>query len=267
MSGNIVAMVLRQGLYTRTIGQRILYFQRLTSTMDKAVEEAEAGAAEGTVILTEEQTAGRGRFQRPWVSPAGNLYLSVVLRPSTDVLPYLSLLAGLAVARAIMRITHLLPTIKWPNDVRLQGKKVCGILVEGARTASQRGYSILGMGINVNTHPGEVSSEVAPISTSLSAEVGRPVARDRLLRHLLQELDGLYVAAEGGNVPIEEWRDRLDTLGRQVEVRWGDEVYTGHAEDVDKTGNLVLRLEDGSRITLLAGEVTLQTGSVEDLGS
>ena len=266
MPKNVVSGMLRQGLYTRVVGRRIVYFQRLGSTMDEAACQALDGAEEGTVILSEDQTAGRGRFQRAWFSQPGNLHLSIVLRPSLYALQYLSIVSGVAVVRAIRKTTGLVPTIKWPNDVRICGKKVSGVLVENALQDNSVQYAIVGIGINVALDPSTVDG-LADIATSLNIETSTTNDRETLLRHLCQEMDALYLPLrqfEGGNFMerrphvsiMDEWRGHLDTLGKQVEVRWQSEVYTGCAEDVDEVGNLLLWLEDGTVATLQAGEVT-----------
>ena len=272
MPRTIVSDVLREGLYTRVLGRHILYFRSLASTMDEAARLAREGAEEGTVVVAEEQTSSRGRFQRPWVSELGNLYFSVCFRPSTEALRYLSILAGVAVERAIRKITGLKPTIKWPNDVRLRGKKVCGILVENAFEGAELRYAILGIGINVSLDPSTVDG-LSEIATGLNVETGKEVNRVAILRSLLHELDTLYATVNGAargttsrHAPgtpsadgvLDEWRGLLETLGTRVEVRWQGEVYSGHAEDVDSLGNLVLRQEDGTTKTLPAGEVTSQ---------
>ena len=268
MSRNLISGMLRDGLYTRVVGRRILYFQSLSSTMDEAARQAKDGAEEGTVILAEEQTAGRGRFQRAWVSPSGNLYLSIILRPSLRSLQTLSMLSGVAVVRAIKKSTGIECVIKWPNDVRVHGKKVSGILVENALLGDSVQYAVVGIGINVVMDPSTVDG-LSKIATSLNMEVGQEIDRESLLRHLLQEVDGLYRSTgssrtngqpqDGAGVHWEEeWRGLLETLGREVEVRWQHEVYTGLAENVDKVGNLLLRLGDGTLLTLPAGEVTSQ---------
>ena len=273
MPRNIVSGMLREGLYTRIVGRRVLYFQSLTSTMDEATRQAEDDAMDGTVILAEQQTAGRGRFQKSWVSPAGNLYLSIVVRPSIQALPYLSIISGVAAARAIRKTTGIRPTIKWPNDVRIGGKKVCGILVENSIEGDSVRYSIVGFGVNVSFDPSTIP-ELANTATNLNVEAGVEVERQVLLRHLLQEMDSLYLPLRGGGTTPppkvgtltaernslerarDEWRSLLETLGMQVEVRWQEEVYRGYAEDVDEFGNLVLRQGDGTLATLPAGEVT-----------
>lgn len=258
MADNIVSEALKEGLYTRVVGRRILYYEKLPSTMDRAAEEARHGTLEGTVVLCRQQTAGRGRFQRPWVSSVGNLLLSVVFYPRLQALSYISIISALAVVRTIERETDLNPVIKWPNDVMVKGKKVCGLLVENALEGDSVSHAIVGIGLNVALDPGPIP-EIAAIATSLDMETGRKVNVGRLLRRLLHELDGLYVALGEGQSPVEEWRGYLETLGRRVEVRWGEDVVTGHAEGVDEMGHLLLRRDDGTLVTLPAGEVTFQT--------
>ena len=276
MPRNIVSAILREGLYTQVIGRRILFFQRLSSTMEEAARQAGEDAEEGTVVIAEEQEAGRGRFQRAWVSAPGNLYLSIVLHPSLFAMQYLSIISGLAVVRAIRKTTEMKPTLKWPNDVRIGGKKVCGVLVESAVRSDRVEYGIVGIGINVDLNTDAVDG-LADIATSLNKESRTKVDREVLLKNLLHEMDRLYVAlreplgpshsatsglARGGPTlqgVMEEWRGLLETLGSQVEVRWQNEIYTGFAEDVDQVGNLLLRRGDGALTTLPAGEVTTVT--------
>ena len=279
MTRNVVSAMLKERLYSRAVGRRIVYFQRLSSTMDEAARLAKEGVEEGTVILAEEQGAGRGRFRRTWVSQPGNLYLSIVLRPSPRGLGCLSMLSGVAVVRAIRKTTALKSTIKWPNDIRMRSKKVCGILVESVLEGDLVQHAIVGIGINVAFDPSAVDG-LANIATSLNLETGTEIDRATLLKNLLQEMDRLYLPFRTGRKAsrsdaspqrveeaglervLEEWRGLLETLGRRVEIRWQDEVYAGYAEDVDDTGNLKLRLEDGTLVTIPAGEVTSQESIV-----
>ena len=276
MPQNIVSQMLRDGLYTRVVGRRIVHFNRLPSTMDEAARMAKEGAEEGTVVLADEQTAARGRFQRPWSAPPGNLYLSMVFRPSTRVLQYLSVISGVAVVRAIRNVASLRPVIKWPNDVQINGKKVCGILVEDSIRDNEVQHAIVGIGVNVALAPSQID-ELAGIATGLNVEIGTEVEIKALLRHLLQAMDSLYVSLrreDGESGPdlkgpafqqvMKEWRDLLETLGKRIEVSWGDEVYTGYAEDVNEAGHLLLRLDDGGLTTLAAGEVTFRVETSND---
>ena len=260
MAGNPVYGALRSGLFTRVVGKRLLYFQELGSTMDEAARRAEAGTEEGTVVVAETQTAGRGRFGRSWVSQKGNLYLSVVFRPDQHVLPLLTALSGVAVARAIRKTTGLEPRIKWPNDILLDGKKVAGILVESVAAGEKVYYAVVGIGINVSLDAAGIE-ELSGLATGLDAAVGRPVAREELLRQLLHDLDALYYQANQRRSPLAEWESLLDTLGQRVQVTWRDETWVGQAEAVDQGGNLLLRLDDGQLVTMTAGDVTMHDTS------
>ena len=225
--------------------------------MDEAAQRAEAGAEEGTVVITEIQTSGRGRFGRSWVSPKGNLYFSVVLRPSQSVLPHLTLVAGVAVARAIRKTTGLTPRIKWPNDVLVDSKKVAGILVEAVLEGTEVRHAVVGIGVNIKLDPAELES-LRGLANGVENAAGRPVARETVLRQLLMELDSLYIQATRGKPPLEEWRDLLETLGQRVTVSWRDESWEGQAEQVDESGNLLLRLDDGELVTMTVGDVSLR---------
>ena len=254
---DVVATALRAGIYTRLVGRRLLHFHRLSSTMDEARRRGAAGEEEGTTVVAEEQTLGRGRLSHRWVSPPGNLYCSVLLRPPSQTLPFLAIVATVATVRAVAKATGLQPRVKWPNDVQYGGRKLAGVLVEASVDEQGRGYAVLGIGINVNLDP-QAYPEVAQVATSLRRELGRPVARAPLLKHLLEELDALYAETLAGSPPLAQWRALLDTLGKRVRVRWDAEVYEGLAQDVDALGNLLLRRADGSLVTLPAGEVTSQ---------
>jgi BirA family biotin operon repressor/biotin-[acetyl-CoA-carboxylase] ligase len=227
--------------------------------MDVARAEAETGAPDGTVVLAEEQTKGRGRFERAWVSPAGqNLYLTLIIRPSLDRLRSLSIVAPLAVALAVEDSTALSPRIKWPNDVLIIGRKLSGILVESEVIGQSVEYALVGVGVNVNFDI-EQSPEIADIATSLKRELGRETSREALLAAFLNRFEQLYEDAPEGDGVLQQWRSRLDTLGREIRVTFRDQVYEGLAEDVDADGNLILIQPDGTKRTIEAGEVTLRT--------
>ncbi len=245
-----------RNLGTRFVGQRVIYYPVLPSTMEVAKLEAQKGAGEGTVIIADEQTGGRGRMKRTWLSPKGSLALSIILRPSISYLPSLIMVACLAVVRSIEGVTPLKTEIKWPNDVLIGGKKVCGILIESGMRQKTADYAILGIGINVNFKASEFS-QLESIATSLSDELGRGVSRLSLIRKLLVEVEGLYLALKRGGPIFEEWRSRLATLGRRVGVKSDQNTYQGIAESVASDGSLMLRQSDGSLVKIVAGDVSL----------
>ena len=242
-------------LHTGAIGRRITYLATTASTMDVARDEAIAGVPHGAVVFAEEQTAGRGRFGRRWVSPAGkNLYLTIILRPDAGRLRALSMVVPLAVCRAVEAVTPLRPVIKWPNDVLVGGRKLAGVLIEGESSGAELLYALAGIGLNVNDPIDD--PEIAGIATSLSRESGEETPRETVLAALLNELEDAY------NAPPDDlysgWRSRIATLGQSVRLTFRDEIYEGTAEDVNNEGSLVLRLADGTQKTFEAGEVTLR---------
>ena len=258
---NLVASAIRQGLYTHIVGRRVLYYPELGSTMDEAARLAAENADEGAVVIAEVQTAGRGRQGRSWVSRPGNLLFSVLFRPDIAQLPYISVIGGLAAARAVRKVAGLDPRIKWPNDLMLEGNKVAGILAESAIEGESVCYAVLGIGVNVAHYPDD-DEEIAGIATSVNWAAGKEVSRESLLRQLLMELDDLYRRLPGpgrdtGNSPVAEWSQLLETTGRRVTAAFRDERFEGEAVGVDDTGNLLLRLQSGELMTLTAGDVTL----------
>ncbi len=244
-------------LDTRFIGQKIIYFPQLSSTMDVARSEARQGASEGTAIIAGEQTSGRGRVKRLWLSPPGNIALSLILYPDVSNLPYLIMIASLAVVRSIENVAGLKADIKWPNDILIDGKKVCGILIENEISGGRTARAIIGIGVNVNLGALKIQDSYIPV-TSLEKEVQGTVAKTDLINNLLVEMERLYLELPDGESIYKEWRDKLVTLGKRVIVRTGTETLEGLAESVDSTGALMLKLDDGSSTRIVAGDVTLR---------
>jgi BirA family transcriptional regulator, biotin operon repressor / biotin---[acetyl-CoA-carboxylase] ligase len=254
---NISPETILQSLNTRFIGQKIIYFSTLESTMEAAKREALWGAEAGTVVIADRQTAARGRLQRTWISPKGSLAMSVILRPNLNYLPSMVMLASLAVVNSIQIITGLKPQIKWPNDVLINDKKVCGILIENDIRKNTLKHTIVGMGINVNLRIANYP-EIAPLATSLSDQLGKKVSRLDLTRQILIEMDNFYQTITQNDSILEQWKTRLVTLGRNIQVRSGFKINRGIAESVAKDGSLMLRQRDGSLIKIVAGDVTLK---------
>ncbi|OGO51054.1 MAG: biotin--[acetyl-CoA-carboxylase] ligase [Chloroflexi bacterium RBG_16_68_14] len=246
---------LQAPLRTEFIGRAVFYEASITSTMEMARREAEAGAPEGALAIAEEQTAGRGRMGRSWVSPPGvNLYFTVILRPTLEQLRYLAIIAPLAVCQAIEETTGLFPRIKWPNDVIIDGSKVCGVLAESELAGDEVLFALVGIGVNVNLEP-TAHPEIREIATSLRAELGREVAREEVLAATLNHFETLYRALRRGEVVSTGWKHRLDTLGKPVRVQTAGGFEEGVAVDADSDGALILRRDDGSHVRVEAGEV------------
>ncbi len=243
-------------LHTKLIGRRLYYYPNLSSTMDTARKIAEQRTAEGTVVITDKQTAARGRLGRSWLSPEGSLAMSIILQPSLDKLSQLVMISSLAVVRAISKVTGLESMIKWPNDVLIDDKKVCGILIESVIKGGQLDYAIIGIGINVNFDP-SAFPEISEIATSLSCQSATEVSKTKLIPVLLSELEHLYLEAQAGAPLYRDWQEKLETLGKWIQVKSGETVEQGIAEATTEKGNLVLRRSDGSLIEIASGDVTV----------
>ena len=251
---------LRGRLATQVVGRTVRYLAEVPSTNTLAMELAQQGADEGTAVVAEQQTCGRGRLGRVWVSPRGNLYLSVILRPAIAVqkAPLVTLMGAVAVATALAESQGLPAGIKWPNDIMLEGKKCCGLLTEMSSEPDRVRHIVLGIGVNVNMDLQALSPEVRQRSTSLAAARGAPLDRTGLLTDLLEQLDRWYASflrSEG--TVIEAWRRLNVTLGRSVSVSSRDETIEGEARDVDGDGWLIIRMPDGRERAVASGEVTI----------
>ncbi len=257
MENSLSAAAITHNLATHFIGKRVIYYPKLTSTMRVAKQEAQQGAVEGTVVIAGEQTAGRGRIKRAWLSPKGSIALSIILYPGAVYLPSLIMLASLAVVHSIETTTGLKSRVKWPNDVLINGRKVCGILIESNVRGHVVDYAIIGIGVNANLRLADFP-EISSIATSLSDELSRDVSRLDIITRLLVEIERLYLALLSGESIYEEWRDSLVTLGRRVRVKSGKTgYYEGIAESVARDGSLLLRQSDGSLTKIVAGDVTI----------
>lgn len=253
---------IKRGLKTRVLAGEVLHFQKAGSTNQIALELARKGYPEGTLVVAEEQTAGRGRWQRTWHSPAEkDLLFSLILRP--EILPYnvpeITLVAGASVARAIHSHTGIRPGIKWPNDLLYQGKKFCGILVEMEAAAEQVNYLVVGIGINVNQERNDFPPELREQATSLKLIKGEELLRVPLLQRVLEVLEDDYgkYCSGGFAVVRENWLRYNITLGQRVRVRIGKEEVSGEAVDLALDGSLVLQLPEGDQLSCNAGEILL----------
>jgi len=250
------------GLHTSIIGRRILYREEVTSTQDEAGEAARRGVEEGVVVISERQTRGRGRKGRSWASPPREgVYFSAVLRPNLrpSQIIQIPLIAGVAVCKAIRRVTPLEPRIKWPNDITIGGKKVAGILAEMSCDIDRVDHIVLGIGVNVNTQCSLLPEPTRGIATSLAEKCGEYVSRVRLVQCLLAEFDALYrtFLVSGFATLREEWKALDSTVGSWVKVSDAEEEMKGKALDIDGEGFLLVRKENGDVKRIISGDVSL----------
>jgi BirA family biotin operon repressor/biotin-[acetyl-CoA-carboxylase] ligase len=226
------------------------YEPSCSSTQDLARTAATTGAEQGWTVITDLQLEGRGRHGRTWVASSGTAILfSTILHPPVDVLPLLPLLAALSVAGGIESATGVVAELKWPNDVLVNGHKLAGILLEHPGGAAV----ILGVGVNVN----QLAAGLPERATSLLALTGRPLDREPLLAAILNDLANAYDRAdrEGVDWIVPGWRSRSSMLGKPVAFQRDGETIRGVAEDLGVDGALLVRLDDGRRISVIAGEV------------
>lgn len=257
---------LRSGLCTEQLGREVRVYDSLASTQDKAREWALKGAPHGALVVTEEQSAGRGRFGRPWHSPKGlGVWMSLVLKPPRSLTePFqLTLLIAVALCRTVRKITGANAGIKWPNDLLIDGRKVSGILVEAvpAKPGEEQAY-VAGIGIGVNLAKSDYPAELREKAISLRLAKGELVDRHELICLLLEQVETLYelYLREGFSPVISLWEAHSITLGTEITVQSAGGERTGIAVRLDDTGALVLRQEDGSAYKLFSGDVQPKTG-------
>jgi BirA family biotin operon repressor/biotin-[acetyl-CoA-carboxylase] ligase len=230
------------------------HHRSLDSTSDRLKNLARAGAPEGTVVLAETQTGGRGRHGRAWASPLGNLYVSVLLRPSAACVAVLPLAVGVAVSEGLDAL-GVSARLKWPNDVMALDRKLGGILAESSSTGSSIDWVVVGIGVNVRAPP---PPELGDLAVSL-VDAGAPFAQvEEVACAVLPRLGVWYhrLAESGAAVVLDEWRFRsVPWWGQTVEAWSAERRIVGRAAGVDDEGGLVLELDDGSRTTLRSGEV------------
>ena len=253
-------------LTTQLLGSEIYYFSEIGSTNDEAKKKAVAGCPEGTLVITETQLGGRGRLSRGWFSPvAKGLWFSVVLRPPfpPQEAPKCTLMAAVALNRAIRDVTGIPCGIKWPNDILCNGRKLVGILTEMSAEMDAINHIVIGMGINVNIEAAEIPPELKTIATSVSIETGAEVSRIDLFIKVLERLEEIYLQVKTGgfSVVLDAWRLESITLGHMVNVIGLDKSFVGKAIDIDNDGALLVETEQGVE-RVLAGDVSIRPVTV-----
>jgi BirA family biotin operon repressor/biotin-[acetyl-CoA-carboxylase] ligase len=254
---------LQEGLRTKRFGRNIVFLREVGSTNDFAKELAGYGAVEGTIVVAETQTCGRGRLDREWVSPKGGLWFSIILRPELKPAEAfgLAFVSGLAVAEVLRELYGLKAETKWPNDVLVNGRKVCGILTEMKTAGKRINYVIVGIGVNANFDVAKVfPEELRKIATSLENVLGRKVSLEELFKALIEKLENIHelFLKEGFGPVLKKWKAYAGFLGCQVEVASDSEELCGLALDVNSEGALILRLEEGTERRVFAGDLSLR---------
>ncbi|MGA2073258.1 MAG: biotin--[acetyl-CoA-carboxylase] ligase [Terriglobia bacterium] len=256
----LVPAMIREELRGNEIGQAIVHHFRIDSTNTAAMVLAQEGAAHGTVVVAEEQTAGRGRFGREWYSEkSSGIYLSVILRPpfSPTAAPILTLMAGVAAQQAVSALTGLGVDIRWPNDLLVNGKKVAGILTEMKAELGRLHAVVLGIGINVNHS--QMPASLKPIATSLRIESQRPWSRVQICVALLKELERHYhlLLGKGSAAIAERWAAASSyACAKRIRIVSAEAESLATTTGLDPSGALRVRYDDGREEALVAGEVS-----------
>jgi len=254
---NLMTQIQAPGLGTKWAGQEIVYFEETDSTNRQARRLAQEGAAHGTLVIADSQSAGRGRRGRGWISPSGDgIFMSLLLRP--DVHPSevakLSLTTALAAANAIARETGLDARIKWPNDIVIGGRKVCGMLLE--MTADEHAVHDVVAGVGINVHQREFDPEIAHTASSLDLLCGRRLSRAAIVRAFLEEFEKA-MALDGAEM-MAQYAARSATLHQRVQVISLSGTFTGVARAVTDSGSLLVEDEEGALREVLAADVSVR---------
>ncbi|MBQ0140571.1 MAG: biotin--[acetyl-CoA-carboxylase] ligase [Kurthia sp.] len=254
---------IKAALETAQFGEQIIFEEQLPSTQPLAHQLAQQGAKAGTVVICEEQTAGRGRMQREWSSQKGKgIWMSVILRP--DVPPYeapqFTLVAAVAIAKAIEDVAEIRPQIKWPNDLLIDGLKITGILTELQADPDLINALIMGIGVNVNHETADFPQEIQTIATSLKIQTGKEIDRAVLVARILYYLEhysAMYV--ENGFSPIKkQWEEYSCTIGQEIKVTTLREVVYGKAVSITNDGVLKVQLPDGEIKHVISADIEIK---------
>ncbi len=253
---------LKQNLAGKFIGRQLHYYQEIGSTNEEAFRLGVAGAPEGTALIAESQRAGRGRLQRVWYSPAGaNIYTSILLRPAFEPAraPQISIAAGVAAAEIIDHYCPGKTQLKWPNDVLIGGKKVCGILAQMKMSGSAIDFVVVGVGMNVNLNHEQFPRDIQEMATSLSMEAGREISRLKLIIHLYENMSKWYreLTQSGFGAIREKWLSLSPMIGKPVSVMFHEEAVSGRAIGLDDDGSLIILTAENDKVKVSAGDATI----------
>lgn len=252
---------IENSLHTEYIGRNLYYFDSITSTNVKAKEIA-LDEPEGTVVVAEEQTGGIGRLGRSWISPKKKgIWLSIILKPEVEPMNVSKIaLVGAAAVNKALKDMGINSQIKWPNDIVVNGKKICGILTEMSCELNMVNYVVIGIGINVNLDKTDIPEDLQGKATSLKEAINEEVDRKILLANILNNFEELYKDFKIGDISdtIEICRDNSVLLGEEVRIIRGKETRIGKALDINSEGELVVQFENNVVENIFSGEVSLR---------
>lgn len=240
------------------IGWEILFYPVIDSTNTVGFNKAPF-SKEGLVILAESQSKGKGRLGRTWVSPPGvNIYMSIILKPPIELqdATLITLMAAVSCAIALRKISGLEITIKWPNDLMINGRKIGGILTELKSELKKIVFAVVGIGINVNAELNDFPEDVKHLATSLKNETKRGFSRTEVIIELLNEINKWYAELiNNRKIIINKWKELSSTIGKKVKIATAQETIEGIAEDIDEKGMLILRLQTGEQKKIISGDL------------
>jgi len=252
-----------EGLDTSYIGKELYIYKEVSSTNTVAKFLSRHGVENGTVIISEKQTKAKGRSGKSWESPLGGVWLSIILNPNVDHsrLPLITLSTGVAVAKTLERIGVENPEIKWPNDIMINGKKVCGILTEAVAKFNTIENVIVGVGIDANLEVDDFPKELQDGTTTLKKELGREGNENLLIKIFLEEFEKIakIFYEKDYELILKEWRKRSYTIGKIVEVREPfNTYYDAYVVGIGKEGALIVEKIDGSLEKVISGECIIK---------
>jgi len=258
----LIPQEIQRGLFTKYIGKEVYYFSELKSTniiaKEKASHKAE-GINEGALIIAERQSAGKGRLGREWFSPTGGIWLSIILYPqlSPSYISRITLMAAVAVVKAIKICTQIESQIKWPNDILINEKKVCGILTEMSAEPDIINWVVVGIGININIEHQEFPEDIQENAISLKEVFGKEISRVKMVQIFLQEFEKYYENLNRRKFSsiLKEWKLYSHTLRRKIKVDMGERIITGEAVEINEEGALILKKEDGKLVKIISGTI------------
>jgi len=259
------AKQLRGSLKVKELGLHIHFFDKIESTQDCALSMAQNDSPSGTVIIAEKQSAGRGRMGKKWISPKGGLWMSIILQPrfTSRKISLIQFIGALAVGDSILEMTGIVCTHKWPNDILIRGKKVCGILVDANFEGDKGGTVVVGIGLNANFSTQELFNsatlEGCSDVTTLRDEIKHDIALNDITKLIIEKLEHYYLLLEDGKTGeiIESWKRGSEIFGQKVTIKDGDNILYGRALGLDDFGALLITLVDGSVKKVLFGEVSV----------